>query len=90
MSRPSLAWSDPLAVSQWLGALRVTLGDHLAVVDDMLRPPRERELGPAPHRERAGETATQLRQLLDAATVHEPGDGETGETEGEGGNEPTR
>jgi len=63
MSRPSLAWSDPLAVSQWLGALRVTLGDHLAVVDDMLRPPRERELGPAPHRERAGEAATQLRQF---------------------------
>ena len=52
--------------------------------------PRVRELGPALHRERAGETAMQLRQLLDAATVHEPGDGETGEAEGKGGTEPTR
>jgi len=89
MSRASLDWSDPLAVSQWLGALRDTLADHLAVVDDMLRPPRERELGAALHRERAGETAGQLRQLLDAATVHEPGDGEAGETEGTGGTGPT-
>jgi hypothetical protein len=88
MSRGSLDWSDPLAVSQWLGALRVTLGDHLAVVDDMLRPPRERALGPALHRERVGETATQLRQLLDAATAHEPGDEETGDPEGKGGTEP--
>jgi len=61
MSRGSLDWSDRLAVAQWLGALRVTLVDHLAVVDDMLRRPRKRELGPALHRLRACETAAQLR-----------------------------
>jgi len=89
MSRGSLDWSDALAVAQWLGALRDTLGDHLAVVDDMLRPPRARELGPALHRERAGETAAQLRQLVDAATVPEPDGGEIGDPAGKGGTGPT-
>jgi hypothetical protein len=81
MSRPSLDWSDPVAVSRWLGAMRVTLEDHLAIMEDMLRPPRERELGPALHRQRADETAAQLRQLLDAATAPEP-DGEPGDPAG--------
>ena len=89
MSRASLDWSDRRAVAQWLGALRVTLVDHLAVVEDMLRPPRQRELGPALHRERAGETATQLRQLLDAATAHAPDDREAEEPSGTGGTGPT-
>jgi len=89
MSRSSLDWSNRLAVSEWLGAVRVTLADHLAVVDDMLRPPRQRELGPAFHRERASETATQLRQLLDAATVPGPDDGEAEEPAGKGGTGPT-
>ena len=89
MSGRSLDWSNRLAVAQWLGALRDTLGDHLAVVDDMLRPPRARELGPALHRERAGETATQLRQLVDAAPVPKPDGGQIGDPAGKGGTGPT-
>ncbi len=85
MSRPALDWSDPIAVSKWLGALRVTLVDHLAITDDMLRPPRERELGPVLHRERARDTATQLRNLVDFATAPEPDDGEPGDPAGNGG-----
>lgn len=80
-----LDWSDPAAVSRWLGAVRVTIGDAAAIAEDMLRPPRMRELGPALHRERYQDTATQLRQLLDFATVREPDDGEPGDTTGNGG-----
>ncbi len=87
MTRPSLDWSDPIAVSRWLGALRVTIDDAAAIMEDMLRPPRDRELGPALHRQRYAETAGQIRQLLDAATVPEP-DGEPGDPAGEGGADP--
>ncbi len=84
MTRGSLDWSDPIAVSQWLGALRVTINDAAAVTEDMLRPPRDRGLGPALHRVRYAETAAQIRQLLDAASVPEP-DGEPGAPASNGG-----
>jgi len=76
VTRASLNWSDPLAVSKWLGALRETIDDAAAVTEDMLRPPRDRELGPAIHRERATETTAQLRQLVDFATPPEPDHGD--------------
>jgi hypothetical protein len=63
----------------------VTISDAQAVTEDMLRPPRERELGPALHRDRYRDTAEQLRQLLDYAAVPEPDDGESGDPAGSGG-----
>jgi hypothetical protein len=89
VSRVALDWSDPVAVSRWLGAFRVTLVDHLAVTDDMMRPPCECERGPVLHRERAHDTATQLRSLVDFATApepddSEPDDGEPGDPAGSG------
>jgi hypothetical protein len=48
--RPSLDWRDPAAVSQWLSGLRSSFQDLDAAAQDMLRHPRDRELGPALHR----------------------------------------
>lgn len=84
MSRSSLDWHDEIAVSKWLGALRVTIADADSVTRDMLRPLRERELGHALHRERYRDTSEQLRQLLDFATAPDP-DGEPGDPAGSGG-----
>jgi hypothetical protein len=84
VSRPALDWTDPAAVAWWLGALRVTIGDAQAIAEDMLRPPRERELGPALHLERHRDTTAQIRTLLDFATAPEP-EGEPGDPAGNGG-----
>jgi hypothetical protein len=58
MSRPSLDWSDPIAVSTWLAGLRLAFNDADAVAIDMLRPPLERELGPVLHTKNYEDRAT--------------------------------
>jgi hypothetical protein len=72
MTRPSLDWKDPGAVDQWLGALRVSLNDAHAVAQDMLREPRERELGPALHAKNYGDAWAQIVRALDYATTPAP------------------
>jgi hypothetical protein len=72
MSRSTLDWSDPIAVSRWLASLRSSWDDADAVVLDMLRPPRERELGAALHREKYGEARAQIIEALDYGTATEP------------------
>jgi hypothetical protein len=67
MSRPSLDWHDTAAVSQWLGALRVSLKDADAVARDMLRPPQERELGPVLHAKNYGDAWMQVMHAIDYA-----------------------
>lgn len=82
MSRPSLDWSDPIAVSRWLGGLRVSIADADAIARDMLRPPRARELGPAMHLEKYADAAKQIAQALDFASAPEPDDGEPSDPAG--------
>jgi hypothetical protein len=79
MSRASLDWSDPVAVSKWLAGLRLSFNDADAVALDMLRPPRVRELGPALHAKNYSEARAQIVQLLDYATAPEPDDGKGGD-----------
>jgi hypothetical protein len=77
--------SDPIAVAKWLGALRVDIADADAIARDMLRPPRERELGPATHRERYEEAHASILRALDYAGAPEPGEGEPGDPAGSSG-----
>jgi hypothetical protein len=65
MSRASLDWSDPIAVSEWLTGLRLSFNDADAVALDMLRPARSRELGPALHRDKYRDARAQIIQALD-------------------------
>ena len=62
-AHPALDWNDPTAVSRWLAGLRVSWEDADAIVLDMLRPPRERELGPVIH---ARDYAAARAQILSA------------------------
>jgi hypothetical protein len=80
--RRGLDWSNLAAVSRWLVNLRVAIDDADSVVEDMLRPPRERELGPALHREQYAEAHQQIRGLLAFA---EPPESERGDPAGSGG-----
>jgi len=80
VSRPSLDWSDPVAVSRWLGGLRVSFNDADAVTRDMLRPAHRRELGPALHAANYGAARAQILQALDFAACPEPDDGEPSDT----------
>jgi hypothetical protein len=73
VSRPSLDWSDRIAVSKWLAGLRVSFDDLDAVASDMLRPPRERQLGPALHAKNYGDARAQILRALDFAAEPEPG-----------------
>jgi len=84
MSRASLDWSDPIAVSKWLAGLRLSWNDADAAALDMLRPPRARELGPALHAKNYGEARAQVLQALDYATAPEPDD-DPGDPAGSGG-----
>jgi hypothetical protein len=72
VSRASLDWSDPIAVSRWLAGLRLAFNDADAVTQDMLRPPRSRELGPALHAHNYGEARQQVLQALAFAEAPEP------------------
>lgn len=69
--RAALNWSDPAAVSVWLDGLRLSFNDADAVALDMLRPPRDRELGPALHRDKYRDARAQIVQALDYAAEHE-------------------
>jgi hypothetical protein len=72
--KPSLDFTDRAAVREWLVKLRVYLDDVDALVVDMLRPPGERELGPALHRENYGAARERVADLLDDATPPPDGD----------------
>ena len=86
MSRPSLDWNDPAAVSVWLAGLRLSWNDADAAALDMLRPPRERELGPALHRDHYQAARAQILQALDYAAAPEPDpDDEPNDPAGSGG-----
>jgi hypothetical protein len=79
MTRPSLDWKDPRAVAEWFGPLRVSLNDAHAVSLDMLRAPRERELGPATHAKNYADAWSQIAQAIEYAM---PSDGDPGEPGG--------
>ena len=82
VSRPSLDWSDPIAVAKWLCSLRLAFNDVDATSLDMLRPLRRRELGPVIHARNYGEARAQVLQALDYASAPEP------DPAGSGGAEP--
>src|SRR5262249_2325841 len=86
LSPPALDWSDPTAVPKWLGALRSAIADADAIARDMLRPARDRELGPTMHREKYREAMNAIVQALDYATAPEPeDDDEPSDPAGSGG-----
>src|SRR5262249_21885265 len=62
--------------------MRVAFDDMDCVVGDMLRPPRDRELGPLNHRDMYHEARGKVAQLLSWAepppTAGEPNGGESG------------
>ncbi len=72
MSRPSLDWSDPVAVSRWIAGLRLAFNDADGIALDMLKPPRSRELGPMLHADTYSKARAQILQALDFATTREP------------------
>ena len=84
MSR--LDWNDAAAVSECLAKLKVSLDDADAITQDMLRPPRERELGPALHAEKYRDAWSQVEESMAYAmgTEPKPGRGDGG-PEGAGG-----
>ena len=63
MRAPPLNMADPV-IRRWWVDVNVTLDDGDAVVRDMLRPPQERELGPAKHREMYEEVWDKLMTLM--------------------------
>jgi hypothetical protein len=87
MSRASLDWNDPIAVSRWLAGLRLAWNDADAVTLDMLRPARARELGPALHATNYGAARAQILQALAFADTPEP-DPEPSDPAGCGGGGP--
>jgi len=78
-------WSDSIAVSKWIAGLRQSFNDADAAALDMLRRPRERELGPALDAKNYGAARAQVLHALDYATAPEPDDGEGGDPVGNGG-----
>ncbi|MFT3768511.1 MAG: hypothetical protein QM820_23950 [Minicystis sp.] len=75
-----------------LVSLRVGVDDADAITEDMLRPPRLRELGPAKHREMYDDAKTKIYAILDkllAATADDDGEPEAGDPSGNGGAGPT-
>jgi hypothetical protein len=69
-----LDFADPAAVSQWLAGLRSSFADLDAVGRDMLRAPRDRELGPALHAAHYHAAREQVLRALAFADGSEPGD----------------
>ena len=68
-----LDFADPAEARAWLEGLRTSFEDMDAVVADMLRPPRSRNLGPALHAEHYNAAKQQLLQALDHAGPEEQG-----------------
>ncbi len=60
---------------EWIKLLRTAWDDADAVSQDMLRPPRMRNLGPARHRELYAEAADTIERLLAAPPDDDGGDG---------------
>ncbi len=79
MSR--LDWTDPAAVTQWLGGLRETFADMDAAMVDMLAPARKRRLG---HMTHAAIYRAAYAQLLTALAFAKP-EPEHGDPAGSGG-----
>jgi hypothetical protein len=73
-----LDFTDPAAVSQWLAGLLSSFKDLDAAALDMLRSPRDRELGPALHRAHYHAAREQVLRALDLAGSESEGDGEGG------------
>jgi len=84
VSRPSLDWTDATEVSIWLAGLRQSFSDADAVTRDLLRPPRQRELGPVLHADTYSKARAQILQALDFAAEPEP-DADPGDPSGNGG-----
>ncbi len=59
-----LDWADPAEVAAWLTRLATAWADAAMVAEDMLRPPRLRDLGPAEHTRLHGDAAASMTQLL--------------------------
>jgi hypothetical protein len=78
MTRRFLDPKDPRAFAEWFGRLRVSLNDAHAVSLDMLRAPRERELGPAMHAKNYGDAWAQIAQAIEYAMPPDDDDGEPG------------
>lgn len=76
MSRPSLDWSDPVAVSRWLTGLQASFKDLDGVALDMLRPPRKRELGPTLHAANYHAARRQILHAIEHATAPDPDPGD--------------
>ncbi|MFT3775242.1 MAG: hypothetical protein QM820_58585 [Minicystis sp.] len=73
-----------------LVSLRVGIDDADAITEDMLRPPRQRELGPVLHRDNYRDVKRKIYAIIDkllAATADD--DGEPGDPAGNGGAGPT-
>ena len=89
MSHPALDWNDRAAVSQCLSKLWASMKDANAVTQDLLRPPRERELGPVLHAQNYGDAWAQVVETMAYAMGSEPepegGNGATGDDAGAGG-----
>jgi hypothetical protein len=80
-----LDYSDLARVEVWLASVKQLVADQHAVVEDMQRRPYDRELGPALHRERFGETSEGLRKLLDYASLPPLPEPEPSDPAGNGG-----
>lgn len=63
---PAIDWTDRDMLRQWFADLSAALDDASAVAEDMLRPYRERSLGPAEARRLHHEADESIRALLDA------------------------
>jgi len=63
----------PASREEWLAHLRTALADADSVTRDMLRLPRDRELGPAYHRDLYEEASGKITARL----AHAPAEGNT-------------
>jgi hypothetical protein len=81
-------WSDTIAVSKWLAGLRLSFNDADGVALDMLKPARERELGPALHATNYHAARKQILDALDYAAAPDDDDGEPSDPAGNGGGGP--
>jgi hypothetical protein len=74
MSRRTFDWNDPEDQDSLEEDLRVAFDDADALVEDMLLPPRERELGPAMHAEQWADIRRKFENLIAWVHPSEPGD----------------
>lgn len=69
-------WANKYERRRWLGELVLAIEDGHAITEDMLRPARERELGPVLHRHNYGEARSKVAHLIAAAMDEEPSEPE--------------